>query len=55
MNKHRNANIRMRGLMPNFFVGALQTVKTPTPVWFFEHRKADCRPIATNPEANFPS
>ena len=33
--------------MPTLYVGALQTVKTSTPVRLFEHLKADCRPIAT--------
>ena len=47
MRKHQNVNIREVGLMPTLYVGALQTVKTSTPVRFFEHLKADRWPIAT--------
>ena len=33
--------------MPTLHLGALQAVKTRTPVHLFKHLRADCRPIAT--------
>ena len=47
MNKHQNVNIHFGGPLPTLHLGALQAVKTRTPVHLFEHLRADCRPIAT--------
>ena len=47
MNKHQNVDIYLGGPLPTLHLGALQTVKSSTPVLLFEHLKADCRPIAT--------
>ena len=47
MNQHQNVNIHLGGPLPTLHLGALQAVKTRTPVHLFEHLRADCRPIAT--------
>ena len=47
MNKHQNVNIHSGGPMPTLHIGALNTVKTSTPIRLFQHLKTDCKPIAT--------
>ena len=47
MNKHQNVNIHLGGPMPTLHIGALNTVKTSTPIRLFQHLKTDCKPIAT--------
>ena len=35
------------GPIPTLHIGALNTVKTSTPIRLFQHLKTDCKPIAT--------
>ena len=47
MDKHQNVNIHLGGPLPTLHLGALDAVKTSTPVRLFQHLKSECRPIAS--------
>ena len=47
MDKHQNVNIHLGGPLPTLRLGALDAVKTSTPVRLFQHLKSECRPIAS--------
>ena len=47
MGKHQNVNIHLGGPLPTLRLGALDAVKTSTPVRLFQHLKSECRPIAS--------
>ena len=47
MELHQSINIHFRGFKPALHLGALQSIKTATPVKLFEHLKDNCIPIAT--------
>ena len=47
LEQHKNINIQLGGTKPALHLGALQPIKTSTPVKLFEHLKENCTPIAT--------
>ena len=47
MTQHQNININFGGVKPTLQLGALEAVKTSTPVKLFQYLHNDCRPIAT--------
>ena len=47
MELHQSVNIHFGGFKPALHLGALQPIKTSTPVKLFEHLKNNCIPIAT--------
>ena len=47
MELHQSVNIHFGGFKPALHLGALQPIKTSTPVKLFEHLKDNCIPIAT--------
>ena len=44
---HKSINIQFGGTKPALHLGALEPIKTSTPVKLFEHLKENCIPIAT--------
>ena len=47
MKLHQSVTIHFGGFKPALHLGALQPIKTSTPVKLFEHLKDNCIPIAT--------
>ena len=47
MELHQSVNIHFGGFKPAVHLGALQPIKTSTPVKLFEHLKDNCIPITT--------
>ena len=47
MTQHQSININFGGIKPTLQLGALEAVKTSTPVKLFQYLHNDCRPIAT--------
>ena len=47
MFKHQIVNIHLGGPLPTLHLGALDAVKTSTPVRLFQHLKSECPPIAS--------
>ena len=49
MAQHKNVKIHFGGEIPTLHLGALQAIKTSTPVKLFEHLRENTQPIATKP------
>ena len=49
MARHKNVNIHFGGEIPTLHLGALQAIKTSTPVKLFEHLRENTQPVATKP------
>ena len=47
MTQHQSVNFYFGGIKPTLQLGALEAVKTSTPVKLFHHLHDDCQPIAT--------
>ena len=47
LEQHKSINIQFGGTKPALHLGALEPIKTSTPVKLFEHLKENCTPIAT--------
>ena len=49
MARHKNVTIHFGGEIPTLHLGALQAIKTSTPVKLFKHLRENKQPVATKP------
>ena len=49
MARHKNVKIHFGGEIPNLHLGALQAIKTSTPVELLKHLRENTQPVVTKP------